>query len=57
MSIMRNIFPGCEPRAMLGYHAFQLCDGFVVMAHGRRVRSVARPDTSLDELTDLIMTH
>jgi hypothetical protein len=29
----------------------------VVMAHGQSVRSVAKADTSLNELTDLIMTH
>lgn len=39
------------------YHAFQVCDRFVVMAHGRAVMSVAKADTSLNELTDLIMRH
>ena len=39
------------------YHAFQVCDRFVVMAHGSTVKSVAKEDTSLNELTDLIMTH
>jgi len=39
------------------YHAFQVCDRFVVMAHGQSVKSVAKADTSLNELTDLIMTH
>ena len=39
------------------YHAFRVCDRFVVMSHGQTVRSVAKADTSLNELTDLIMTH
>jgi iron complex transport system ATP-binding protein len=39
------------------YHAFRVCDRFVVMAHGQSVKSVAKADTSLNELTDLIMTH
>ena len=39
------------------YHAFQVCDRFVVMAHGRTVKSVIKAHTSLNELTDLIMTH
>jgi len=39
------------------YHAFKVCDRFVVMAHGRTVRSVLKEETSLNELTDLIMTH
>lgn len=39
------------------YHAFRVCDRFVVMSHGQNVKSVAKADTSLNELTDLIMTH
>ena len=39
------------------YHAFRVCDRFVVMAHGRVVRSVTKAETSLNELTDLIMSH
>ncbi len=39
------------------YHAFKVCDRFVVMAHGRTVMSVAKAETSLGELTDLIMQH
>lgn len=39
------------------YHAFRVCDRFVVMAHGRAVTNVAKADTSLNELTDMIMTH
>jgi simple sugar transport system ATP-binding protein len=39
------------------YHAFKVSDRFVVVSHGTVVRSVAKAETSLDELTDLIMTH
>ena len=39
------------------YHAFRVCDRFVVMAHGRAVKSVTKAETSLNELTDQIMTH
>ncbi|MFO1070788.1 MAG: ATP-binding cassette domain-containing protein [Geminicoccaceae bacterium] len=39
------------------YHAFRVCDRFVVMAHGQAVTDVAKADTSLNELTDMIMTH
>jgi len=33
------------------YHAYQVCDRFVVMSHGRKVFDVAKADTSIDELT------
>lgn len=39
------------------YHAFKVCDRFVVVSHGTVVKSVTKQNTSLDELTDLIMTH
>jgi simple sugar transport system ATP-binding protein len=39
------------------YHAFQVCDRFVVVSHGTVVRSVRKEETSLDALTQLIMTH
>lgn len=39
------------------YHAFRVCDRFVVMAHGRVVKSVVKAETSLNELTDMIMSH
>ena len=39
------------------YHAFRVCDRFVIVAHGQNVKNVAKSDTSLNELTDIIMTH
>jgi simple sugar transport system ATP-binding protein len=33
------------------YHAHQVCDRFVVMSHGQKVYDVAKPDTSIEELT------
>jgi simple sugar transport system ATP-binding protein len=33
------------------YHAYQVCDRFVVMSHGRKVFDVPKADTSIDELT------
>jgi simple sugar transport system ATP-binding protein len=33
------------------YHAFMVCDRFVVMNHGRKVYEAAKHDTSIDELT------
>ena len=33
------------------YHAYQVCDRFVVMSHGRKVYDVAKRDTSIEELT------
>ncbi len=39
------------------YHAFQVCDRFVVVSHGTVVKTVTKGETSLDELTNLIMTH
>ena len=37
------------------YHAWQVCDRFVIMAHGEVVKSVPKSGTSLDEITNLIM--
>ena len=39
------------------YHAFRVCDRFVILAHGQNVQSSLKPETSLNELTDIIMTH
>jgi simple sugar transport system ATP-binding protein len=39
------------------YQAFKVCDRFVVVSHGTVVKSVRKADTSLDELTELVMTH
>jgi len=39
------------------YHAFRVCDRFVILAHGQNVQSSLKSETSLNELTDIIMTH
>ena len=39
------------------YHAFQVCDRFVVFSHGAVVKSSTKENTSLEELTELIMTN
>ena len=39
------------------YHAFRVCDRFAIMAHGQNVQSTAKSETSLNELTDIIMSH
>ena len=33
------------------YHAYQVCDRFVVMSHGRKVFDVPKADTTIEELT------
>ncbi len=39
------------------YHAYQVCDRFVVMSHGKKVLDVPKEATSLEELTaSVIMT-
>ena len=39
------------------YHAFQVCDRFVVMAHGEVLTNVMREDTTLEEVTRIIVSH
>ena len=39
------------------YHAFRVCDRFAIVSHGQNVKSVPKSETSLNELTDIIMTH
>ena len=39
------------------YHAFQVCDRFVVMAHGEVMTNVRREDTTLEEVTKLIVSY
>jgi len=39
------------------YHAFRVCDRFAILAHGQNVQSALKSETSLNELTDTIMTH
>ena len=37
------------------YHAFQVCDRFVVMSHGRKVVDVSKGDTTIDDLTRYVV--
>ena len=39
------------------YHAFQVCDRFVVMAQGRIVLNVTKSETSLEDLTKVVVSH
>lgn len=37
------------------YHAYMVCDRFVVMSHGTKVFEAAKQDTSIEELTDHVI--
>lgn len=37
------------------YHAYQVCDRFVVMSHGKKVLDVLKADTTLDQLTEAVI--
>ena len=37
------------------YHAFQVCDRFVIMSHGAKVFDVAKKDTSITQLTEYVV--
>lgn len=39
------------------YHAFRVCGRFSILANGQNVRDCLKSETSLNELTDIIMTH
>jgi len=39
------------------YHAYQVADRFVVLCHGKKVKDVPKDQTSINELTDLIVNH
>lgn len=39
------------------YHAFRVCDRFIVLSHGRIVKSMTRAETSVEDLTRLIVSH
>lgn len=39
------------------YHAFQVCDRFVVMSHGRPVLDTTKDQTSIDELVRVIVSR
>jgi simple sugar transport system ATP-binding protein len=34
------------------YHAFMVCDRFVVMSHGTKVFETAKKDTAIEDVTD-----
>ncbi|WP_127754423.1 ATP-binding cassette domain-containing protein [Devosia sp. 1566] len=37
------------------YHAYQVCDRFVIMSHGTKVCDVAKADTTIEELTQHVV--
>ncbi len=37
------------------YHAYQVCDRFVIMSHGTKVFDVARADTTIGQLTEYVV--
>jgi simple sugar transport system ATP-binding protein len=37
------------------YHAYRICDRFVILSHGRKTKDVARETTSIEELTAAIV--
>lgn len=39
------------------YHAWQVCDRFVVMNRDRKIADVEKADTSLDEITQYVPRH
>lgn len=39
------------------YHGYKTCDRFVVLSHGRRVLDVPKAETSIQELTEIIVAN
>ena len=39
------------------YHVFQVVDRFVVLSHGKKVRDVPKDETSIEELTKIIVSR
>ncbi|WP_380054076.1 ATP-binding cassette domain-containing protein [Falsihalocynthiibacter sp. SS001] len=37
------------------YHAYSICDRFVVMSHGRKVHDIRKEDTSVEGLTQMVI--
>jgi simple sugar transport system ATP-binding protein len=37
------------------YHAYRVCDRFVILSHGRKIKDVTRATTSIEELTAAIV--
>ena len=38
------------------YHAYQIAERFIVLSHGERLADVKRKDTSIDRLSQLIIS-
>ncbi|MEA2781455.1 MAG: simple sugar transport system ATP-binding protein [Rhodospirillaceae bacterium] len=39
------------------YHAYESCDRFAILSHGKVISSVAKADTTLRELNEIIVKH
>jgi simple sugar transport system ATP-binding protein len=39
------------------YHAYQVCDRFVIMSHGTKVFDVAKADTTINQLTEYVVLN
>jgi simple sugar transport system ATP-binding protein len=37
------------------YHAYSICDRFVVMSHGTKVHDIPKADTTVEELTQMVI--
>lgn len=37
------------------YHAYQVCDRFVIMSHGTKVFDVQKADTTISQLTEYVV--
>jgi ABC-type sugar transport system ATPase subunit len=39
------------------YHAYESCDRFAILSHGKVISTVAKADTTLHELNEIIVKH
>jgi len=39
------------------YQAFQVADRFVILSHGRNIMNVSKDDTTIEELTEIIVNN
>ena len=39
------------------YHAYESCDRFTILSHGKVIQTVAKADTTLRELNEIIVRH
>jgi simple sugar transport system ATP-binding protein len=39
------------------HHAYMVADRFVIMSHGKKVTDMKKEDTSIEQLTDIIVAH